>query len=422
MQYKEKEIKKGIKLHEIQTDKFKTNLIAVFLTLPITKENVTKDALISAVLRRGSKNMQTLAQISKDMEEMYGASFDCGIDKTGDNHVLKFYIETINDNYIPQKDANMLKTAIEKLIEIIFNPLLENGEFKQEYVNQEKENIKRIINGKADNKARYAFDRCLEEMYQDKPYGLYKYGYIEDLDGITAKSLYEYYNKMISECKIDIFVSGNIDEVTEIVTKNENIERLQERNPQYIVNKIEKKEEVQEKEIIEEMDVTQGKIVIGLDLHLDNENQMYDVVVYNAILGGTANSKMFQEVREKASLAYTAGSNYIRYKSNIFIKCGIEIKNYPKAMEIIKKQLEDMKNGVFTDEDMKNAKKGIISVIKSIDDEQDTQITYLFGHELTNITTTEEEYMEKIEKVTKEDIIKIAKSININTIYFLKNK
>ena len=170
------------------------------------------------------------------------------------------------------------------------------------------------------------------------------------------------------------------------------------------------------------MDVTQGKIVIGLDLHLDNENQMYDVVVYNAILGGTANSKMFQEVREKASLAYTAGSNYIRYKSNIFIKCGIEIKNYPKAMEIIKKQLEDMKNGVFTDEDMKNAKKGIISVIKSIDDEQDTQITYLFGHELTNITTTEEEYMEKIEKVTKEDIIKIAKSININTIYFLKNK
>lgn len=421
MQYKEKEIKKGIKLHEIQTDKFKTNLIAVFLTLPITKENVTKDALISAVLRRGSKNMQTLAQISKDMEEMYGASFDCGIDKTGDNHVLKFYIETINDNYIPQKDANMLKTAIEKLIEIIFNPLLENGEFKQEYVNQEKENIKRIINGKADNKARYAFDRCLEEMYQDKPYGLYKYGYIEDLDGITAKSLYEYYNKMISECKIDIFVSGNIDEVTEIVTKNENIEKLQERNPQYIVNKIEKKEEVQEKEIIEEMDVTQGKIVIGLDLHLDNENQMYDVVVYNAILGGTANSKMFQEVREKASLAYTAGSNYIRYKSNIFIKCGIEIKNYPKAMEIIKKQLEDMKNGVFTDEDMKNAKKGIISVIKSIDDEQDTQITYLFGHELTNITTTEE-YMEKIEKVTKEDIIKIAKSITINTIYFLKNK
>ena len=422
MQYKENEIKKGIKLHEIQTDKFKTNLIAVFLTMPITRENVTKNALISAVLRRGSKNMPTLAQISKDMEEMYGASFDCGIDKTGDNQVLKFYIETINDNYIPQKDENMLKTAIEKLLEIIFNPLIESNSFKQEYIDQEKENIKRIINGKADNKARYAFDRCLEEMYKNKPYGLYKYGYIEDLEKITAESLYEYYKKMISKCKIDIFVSGNIDEVTEMIKNNENIQKLSDRESQYILNKIERKEKVEEKEIIEEMDVTQGKIVMGLDLHLENENQMYDTVVYNAILGGSANSKMFQEVREKASLAYTAGSNYIRYKSNIFIKCGIEIKNYQKAMEIIKKQLEDMKNGIFTDEDIANAKKGIISVIKSIDDEQDTQITYLFGHELTNITTTEEEYMEKINNVTKEDIIKVAQSIAINTVYFLKNQ
>lgn len=422
MQYKENEIKKGIKLHEIQTDKFKTNLIAVFLTMPITRENVTKNALISAVLRRGSKNMPTLAQISKDMEEMYGASFDCGIDKTGDNQVLKFYIETINDNYIPQKNENILKKSIEKLLEIIFNPLIENDAFKKEYIEQEKENIKRIIKGKTDNKARYAFDRCLEEMYKNKPYGLYKYGYIEDLEKITAESLYEYYKKMISKCKIDIFVSGNIDEVTEMIKNNENIQKLSDRESQYILNKIERKEKVEEKEIIEEMDVTQGKIVIGLDLHLENENQMYDTVVYNAILGGSANSKMFQEVREKASLAYTAGSNYIRYKSNIFIKCGIEIKNYQKAMEIIKKQLEDMKNGIFTDEDIANAKKGIISVIKSIDDEQDTQITYLFGHELTNITTTEEEYMEKINNVTKEDIIKVAQSIAINTVYFLKNQ
>ena len=422
MQYREKEIKKGIKLHEIQTNKFKTNLIAVFLTMPITRENVTKNALISAVLRRGSKNMPTLAQISKEMEEMYGASFDCGIDKTGDNHVLKFYIETINDNFIPQKDENMLKKAIEKILEIIFNPLVENNAFKQEYINQEKENIKRIINGKTDNKARYAFDRCLEEMYKNKPYGLYKYGYIEDLEKITEENLYEYYKKVISECKIDIFVSGNIDEVTQTVEENENIQKLPDREPQYILNKIEEKENVEEKEIIEEMDVTQGKIVIGADLHLEDESQMYDAVVYNAILGGSANSKMFQEVREKASLAYTAGSNYIRYKSNIFIKCGIEIKNYQKAMEIIKKQLEDMKNGIFTDEDIANAKKGIISVIKSIDDEQDTQITYLFGHELTNITTTEEEYMEKINKVSKENIIKVAKSIAINTVYFLKNQ
>lgn len=421
MQYKEKEIKKGIKLHEIQTDKFKTNLIAVFLSMPITRENVTKNSLISAVLRRGSKNMPTQEKISQELEEMYGASFDCGLDKTGDNHILKFYLEAINDNFLPQTDENMLKTSIEKLLEIVFNPLVENGAFKEEYVKQEKENVKRIIEGKPDNKARYAFDRCIEEMYKDKPYGLYKYGYIEDLESITPQDLYNYYQEMISQCKIDIFVSGNIDDVTSIVEQNENIQKLQEREPNYKINKVEVKEEAQEKEVVEEMDVTQGKITIGLDLHLDNEEQKYDAMLYNAILGGTANSKMFQEVREKASLAYSAGSSYIRYKSNIFIKCGIEIKNYEKAMEIIRKQLEDMTNGIFTDEDIENAKKGIMSGIKSIDDEQDTEITYFFGQELTNTKTSLEEYMAKVQKVSKQDIIKVAKSVSINTVYFLRD-
>ena len=421
MNYNEKEIKKGIKLHEIQTDKFKTNLIAIFLSMPITKENVTKNSLLSAVLRRGSKNMPTQEQISQELEEMYGASFDCGLDKTGDNHILKFYLESVNDKFLPQTDENMLKTSIEKLLEIVFNPLVENGAFKEEYVKQEKENVKRIIEGKPDNKARYAFDRCIEEMYKDEPYGLYKYGYIEDLESITGQDLYNYYQTMIAECKIDIFVSGNISEVRGIIEQNENIQKLQEREPNYKINNVEPKEEVEEKEVIEEMEVTQGKLTIGLDLHLENEEQKYDAMLYNAILGGTANSKMFQEVREKASLAYTAGSNYVRYKSNVFIKCGIEIKNYEKAMEIIRKQLEDMKNGVFTDEDISNAKKGIISGIKSIDDEQDTEITYFFGQELTDTKTTLDEYIQKIEKVTKENIIEIANSVNINTIYFLRD-
>lgn len=421
MKYQEKEIKKGIKLHEIKTDKFKTNLIAIFLSMPITKENVTKNSLLSAVLRRGSKNMTTQAQISQELEEMYGASFDCGLDKTGDNHILKFYLESINDNFLPKTDENILKKSIDKLIEIIFNPLIENEAFKKEYVEQEKQNVRRIIQGKPDNKARYAFDRCIEEMYKEQPYGLYKYGYIEDLEKITPQDLYDYYKAMISECKIDIFISGDIDEVTSIVEQNENIQNLLEREANYKVNKVENKEENEENEVIEEMDVTQGKLVIGLDLHLDNEEQKYDTILYNAILGGTANSKMFQEVREKASLAYTAGSSYIRYKSNIFIKCGIEIKNYEKAMEIIRKQLNDMKKGEFTDEDIENAKKGIISGIKSIDDEQDTEITYFFGQELTDTKTSLEQYIEKVEKVSKDDIIKIANSVTVNTVYFLKD-
>ena len=422
MKYIEKEIKTGIKLHTIKTEKFKTNLISVFLSMPITRENVTKNALISSILRRGSMNMPTLLEISKTLEEMYGASFDNGIDKTVDNQILKFYIETINDNFIPHNGENMLKTSIEKLLEIVFNPLIKDGGFNEDYVKQEKENIKRIIKGKTDNKAMYATERCIEEMYKNEPFGLYKYGYIEDLENIDAKNLYKYYKKMISTCKIDIFISGNVDEQTaEILKENENIKKLQERKPKTTFE-VSKKEKVEEKEIIEQMDVTQGKIVIGMDLTLEDIKQKYDAIVYNAILGGTANSKMFQEVREKASLAYSAGSTYLRYKGNIFIKCGIEIKNYKKALEIIRKQLKDMQNGIFTDEDIENAKKSIISGIRSIDDEQDTEITYFFGQELTNEKISTEEYIKNIEKVAKDDIIKIANSLQINTIYFLKNK
>ena len=366
--------------------------------------------------------MPTSAQISQELEEMYGASFDNGIDKTGDNQILKFYIESINDKYLPRENENILKLSIDKLLEIVFNPLTENGMFKEEYVKQEKENIKRIIEGKADNKARYAIDRCIEEMYKNQPYGLYKYGYIEDIENIDSRTLYEHYEKIKSECKIDIFISGNVEDTDfKIVEENENVLKLNERTPKYNVKGIEEKESKPEKEIVEEMEVTQGKIVIGLDLHLQDEEQRYDVLVYNAILGGSANSKMFQEVREKASLAYTAGSSYIRYKSNIFIKCGIEIKNYDKAIEIIKKQLQDMKDGVFTDEDIENAKKGIISTIRSIDDEQDTEITYFFGQELTNNKISLEDYISKVQNVTKDGIVRIAQSITINTIYFLKN-
>lgn len=423
MEYKENEIKQGIKLHTINNNKFKTNLIAVFLTTALNRENVTKNALISSVLRRGSKNMPSQEEISKQMESMYGADFDCGLDKTGDNQVLKFYIEVINDNFLPQKGEDMLKTAIQKLLEIVFNPYIEKDSFKQQYIEQEKNNIKQKIEGKIDNKAKYALDRCIEEMYPDSPFGLYKFGYIEDLEGVNGKDLYSYYKELINSCKIDIFVSGNIKEETEkIVEENENIQKLQERNPKYKIPTIEKKENKEKENIVtESMEVTQGKLVLGLDVDIDEEERRYDTLIYNSILGGTANSKMFQNVREKAHLAYVASSSYLRYKNNIFINCGIEIANYEKALELIKEQIEDIKKGEFTQEDIENAKKGIIATIKTIDDEQDTEINYYFGQELTQSKVSLGEYKNKIDSVGKEDIIAIANKVRVNTVYFLKD-
>lgn len=422
MEYKQIEIKKGIKLHTIKTEKFKTNLIAIMLTTKLNRENVTKNALIPAVLRRGTKNLTTQEEINKKLEEMYGASLDCGLDKTGDNQVLKFYIETVNDEFLPQEAENMLKISLEKIFEFVFNPYLENGCFKKEYVEQEKENIKQIIDGKIDNKARYSLDRCIEEMYKEQPYGLYKYGYVEDMRDINEKNLYEYYQKLINECKIDIFVSGIIDEETgNIIKNNENIIKLKDRVPQYNEPEIIAKRTEKENDVQESMDVTQGKLIIGMDLDIDDDNLRFDVMIYNSIFGGSANSKLFQNVREKASLAYTASSSYYRFKNNIFINCGIEIKNYDKALEIIKQQIEDMKKGDFTDEEVENAKKGIIASIKTIDDEQDTEITYFFSQELSKSKCNIEQYMQRISEVTRDKVVDVANKVSINTVYFLKD-
>ena len=423
MEYKYKELKQGIKLHMLNTNKFKTNLIAVFLTTELNKENVTNNALIPAILRRGSKNMPTQEEISKNMEEMYGASFDCGLDKTGDNQVLKFYIETVNDNFLPKQDKGILKIAIQKLLEIVFNPYLENNSFKTQYVEQEKNNMKQKIEAKIDNKASYALERCIEEMCKNTPFGLYKYGYVEDLEKINEKDLYLYYQELINSCKIDIFVSGNIQEDTDkIVEENEHIQKLQERNAKYKKPTMEKKEEKQKENIVtDSMEVSQGKLILGLDVDINKEDLRYDTLIYNSILGGTANSKMFQNVREKAHLAYVASSSYLRYKNNIFVNCGIEIANYDKALSLIKEQIEDMKNGKFTEEEIANAKKGIIDAIQTIDDEQDTGINYYFGQELTNSRVSLDEYKEKIQKVEKEEVVNIANKVSINTIYFLKD-
>ena len=424
MNYVKTEIKKGINLHNINTSKFKTNLFAVFLATPLTRENVTKNALLAAVLRRGTKNIKSQDLISKKLEEMYGASFDCGIEKTGDNHVIKFYLETINENFLPEKEE-LDKKSIEILFDIIFNPLVQNEEFNEEYVESEKKKLKQIIESKIDNKRAYSFERCIEEMFKDEPYGLYKFGYIEDLEKITPKNLYEYYQELLQKCKIDIFASGDFENknINEIIKNNSAIKKLKERNPEYIVNneKSETKEIKEPKTIEEKMQVGQGNLVIGLSCNSKIENLKFVMSVYNAILGGGANSKLFQNVREKNSLAYTAGSTFRRQKNTIFIRCGIEIDNYNKALETIKEQIEDMRSGKFTEEDIENAKKLIVSSVRGISSEQDTEITYYYGQELSDNFTSIDEYIEKIERVTKEELVEVSKDIWINTIYFLRD-
>ena len=228
--------------------------------------------------------------------------------------------------------------------------------------------------------------------------------------------------RMLKNSKIDIFVSGNFSEgknnVDEIIKKQINEKNVQPRNIDvYVENEV--KEPVAEKVVRETMDVSQGKLVIGLDVTKLEPEDKAVASVYNAILGGGANSKLFQNVREKASLAYSAGSLYIKNKNSIVIRSGIEQKNYEKALEIIEKQIDDMKQGNFDETDMKNAKQLIVASFRSMEDEQDSTISYYFGKEMEQENADIVTYISKIENVTKEQIVKVAQNVTINTIYFL---
>lgn len=419
-------IKEGITFHKIETDKFKTNLFALFLAIPLQRDKVTKRALLPAVLRRGSQKYPSQELISKTLEEIYGASFDCGIDKNGDNQIIKFYIEGVNENFLPSKEK-VNQNYLDMLLQIVFAPKFENGLFRADYVESEKANLKNIIASKIDNKRKYALDRCIEEMYKEDPFGTYKYGYLEEVDRITPEELTKAYQDLIKEAKIDILVSGNqMDEMKELVENHELIQNLPERKPNFMINEVINAKQIQfdlqpDKVIEEIMQVNQGNLVLGLQVGIDKEEQKDVANVYNAILGGGANSKLFQNVREKASLAYTAGSSYTKQKAVIFIRCGIEIKNYEKAVKIIQEQIKDMREGNFSQEDVENAKELLKASIRGIPEEQDAELTYYYGQEMSKKENTLETYYQKVELVTKQQVQELADRVCIDTIYFLRN-
>lgn len=419
-------LKEGIKLHLIDTKLFKTDLSVIFITIGLDKKNITKDVIIPEVLKSGSNTYKKQIDISNKLNELYGSTLETGTDKTGKNLVLKLYTESVDDIFLPNNEKN-LEECINVLFDITFNPLIENGSFDEKYVEIEKERQKMIIESEKDDKDTYAYDKIINIMYNDCGYGIKRNGYLEDIKDINGSNLLERYKEIIKTGKIDIFISGNIENknIEEFIRNNSNIKALKDRDDSKYMNDIteNEKEDVKNiRKVEEKMDVTQGKLVIGLDvIGKRKADDRFKILLYNTILGDGANSKLFRIVREKESLAYTSKSNYVVQKSNIFIRAGIEVDNYDKTLNLIKEQIEDMKKGNFKEDDLENAKRFIYAGIDSIKEEQNTAIIFYYGEEMSKNKITREEYYDKIKNISKEDIIEIAKLMRFNTVYFLRN-
>ena len=410
-------INNGVNLYYIEDDKYKTLSIALYLHRPMTREEVTKNSLLSDVLKSGTSTYPSMREISRCLEEMYGTSYDVSVSRRGGIQSLVASCSVVSESVVGE---NLIPKAVELIFDFMFNPATENDGFVESYVETEKKNLKDNIESLVNDKRAYADFRCMEEMCAGESAGINEYGYVEDLPLLNAKNLYEHYKNIITKSPLDIFVVGkcDIESVRTILEKQ--LKKYDFDITPVTIEKINaKKGEV--KNIEEEFDVAQGKLALGLRTFIGANHPMYyPLLVGNSILGAGAHSKLFNNVREKSSLAYYVSSRLDKFSEIMLISSGIEFKNYDRAKKEILEQLDMVRKGEFTEEELDISKDYIITQYRSYLDNPYMLRSFYLGQLLMGCVSTVDEAIENVRSVTKEQIVEAFSQITLDTVYFLK--
>ncbi|MDQ0230468.1 EF-P 5-aminopentanol modification-associated protein YfmF [Metabacillus malikii] len=407
----------GLSLHTITTSKFKTNTIVLKLLSPLNEKDVTYRALLPYVLQRGTQSFPSSTRLRSYLDELYGATLHVDLAKKGENHIISIRMEIANEKFLSNKEP-LLEKGIKLLAEILLHPIVEGDSFNEEIVTQEKRTLKQRIQAVYDDKMRYSNLRLVQEMCKDESYALHVNGEIDDIEQITAQSLYKYYQNAIENDKIDLYVVGDLaqQDVETYVGKYFTLNNQSAFTPVTAKNV-----QVKEKEVIEKQDVKQGKLNIGYRTNSTyKDNDYYALQVFNGIFGGFSHSKLFINVREKASLAYYAASRVESHKGLLMVMSGIEEQNYNQAVTIIKDQMAAMKNGDFTEQEMSQTKAVLRNQLLETIDTPYGLVEIVYHNVVAQIDRSFDDYLNGIEKVTKQEILDIAGKVELDTIYFLK--
>ncbi|NMO96227.1 EF-P 5-aminopentanol modification-associated protein YfmF [Paenibacillus lemnae] len=411
----------GIRIHVLPTRRFKTFAISLYAGSPLAEDTVTSTALTPFVLRRGTASYPETRAFRERLEQLYGAGFGFDVYKRGDHQIVHFRMDTINDSFV-QSEESLLDSSFAFLGEALSSPVLENGAFRSSYVKTERDTVRKKLEAIVNDKIRYAAERCIEVMCSHEPYRLHPLGQRSDLDSITPESLYQSYRTWLNEAVFDLYVVGDttLEEVQNLVQQHFKMDRAQVSD---YTSSVVASAAREPQTVIEKLDINQGKLNLGLRSQITYRDDNYAAaLMYNGILGGYPHSKLFINVREKASLAYYASSRYDGHKGIATIQSGIEIPNYDKAVDIIKKQLEDMANGVITDMEMSQTKAMIRNVVKEMQDSAFELIAYDFNRVISGKERPAEELLQQIEGISTEDVQHAAASFSLDTIYFLKGQ
>lgn len=413
----------NLRIHRLCSDKFKTTTIAVLIQQELSEEKVTKTALLPYVLQRGTTNYPTTLAFKRQLDQLYGANLFGNVFKRGERHIMQFALDFPNETYIPGTPP-LLKEGIAFLGEVLFSPLLEQGRFKADYVEAEKTNLLQRIKSLQDDKIRYAAKRLTEEMCKNEPFALHAYGKEDDLDAIDASALYTYYQEVFHHCPIDLYLVGDVDleEVTSQL-QQQILSRFPSGERHAFNSQTIQPQGHDEQVVIDELDVKQGKLNIGCRTHTTiNDDRYPALLLYNGILGGFAHSKLFMNVREKASLAYYCSSRLESHKGLLSIQSGIEIQHYDQALSIMKEQLSDMREGRITDQELEKTKATMINQFRERLDSAYGMIDLHHHSAVAKRKWSLPELLERIAHTSRQEIQEVAEKVTIDTIYFLRDQ
>lgn len=401
----------------VNDNKFKSIFVSVNFLRKLNKDENHKNALLASILRKGTSKLSSEEKIDSKLAKLYASCIDTNVEKIGGYYNIEFGAEYINKKYIKE---DVSKEVLDILHDVIYSPYLENGAFSKEIFEIEKRALIEKIGQEKNDKRKWSLKRLEEEMYNENDYGTSVYGDISKIEKETSESIYQYYKHFINTSEIKIVITGNIDgydnlenQVREMFLKDNNVNIAQ--------SKIQNRNEFRNVEEYETLN--QSVLCLGLNVKNTDVANIPVVTVYNSILGGTPASKLFQNVREKESLAYFAKSQYNKYVNGIYIYSGINLSNVEKAKSVIAKQLEDIKLGNISDEEIDTAKKNIVLTYKAI---KDSKVLYnrliLANNVAYNTKFDINELIKKTEAVTIKDVVNIAQDIEVNTVYLLGGK
>ena len=422
MEFNRTELMPGVFLSHLRSDKFKTACMSVTLLTQLRRETAAMNAVIPFVLHRGTTRYGDMEQLSRRMDELYGAAVEPVVRRIGEIQCIGFYCSFPEPDYLPGGEA-LLGDTCALMAQLLLDPVTRGGLLLPQYVDSEREKLLDIIRSRMNDKRSYALTRCIEEMCCYEDFAVSRFGSESEAENIHYKKLTRHYRELIQTCPVEIFYCGKTDFKAVSAAMRDAFSAMPRGEIDYDIGTDLRMNAVEDhvRFVEEEMDVTQGKLVLGFRLgECMEEPDIPALYVFNAVYGSGATSKLFMNVREKLSLCYYASSAVYLHKGIMLVSSGIEFDKLDAARDEILAQLDSVRRVEITDDELRSAKKSVASDLRAVQDSIGELEGFYLSQALDGLDYGPAELAALAEDVTKEDVQAIAESIECDLIYFLK--